>query len=359
MKRKFGTMLLGLMLMASLALPVSAETYEPNITTQMTMKEIRSNPGIVASGIATYDHTDGGEGYLRKKYENETLEEYVGSAKADDCAKSLNMAIENYNNGVQVTWQLYSPEEIEANSELGMVQLYYYPAENPNANYVLLLGGNAGIDTGHLGEALASAYQLHEQGVAVFALRYRSFMDANDDAPMYDTLRALKFIDDHAEQFQVQRENYALLGYSSGGQIVGLVGSDDAKYGYKQLGVPVPAALLMAYPVNDFFEGKLAWSVLVDPGSMKLHYYWKNISDVVTSDYPPTYFWCGKNDSILFWLDWRRQAPKLEKALADAGAEYKVIYYDNADHAVGVGNGTDAEGWLTDAVAFWKEHMHE
>ena len=59
---------------------------------------------------------------------------------------------------------------------------------------------------------------------------------------------------ENADQFGVQRENYALMGFSSGGHIVGLIGSDNEKFGYKAFGLPQPAALLLGYPINDFFE---------------------------------------------------------------------------------------------------------
>lgn len=350
----FAACLCGCMLLP-IAPPASAAEFAADITPDMTMKQLRRNPGITAAGISTYDHMDGGNDYLRRKYENETLEEYVGSEKGADCARSLNMAIENYDRGVQVIWQLYSPEEIAQNPALGMVQLYYYPAQQPDAEYVLVVGGNAGIDSGHLGEALASAYQLHEQGFAVFSLRYRSCIDATDDAPLEDAMRALKFIDDNAEHFGVRRENYALLGYSSGGHILGLLASESPKYGYRQLGVPAPAALLLAYPVNDFLEFKPVYSAYMDPYSLEDHYYWHTVSGEITANYPPTYLWCGRNDNILKMLDWRRQVPAIEKALQCKGVTHTAIYYDNAEHAVGVGQGTDAEGWITDAVAFWRD----
>jgi len=202
-------------LLLSAALPVSAEYLEPDITAEMTMKEVRSDPGIVRSGITTYSHSDANSTVLRKIYENQTLGEYAGSEKIEDTVKSLNMAIDNGNKGIQVTWQLYSEEEIAENPALGMVQLFYFPAEEPNAKYVLAIGGNADITTGELGEAVTSAVSLHEKGYTVFALRYRTFMDASEDASMKDAMRALKFIDEHAEQFSVQREDYALMGFSS------------------------------------------------------------------------------------------------------------------------------------------------
>ena len=33
-----------------------------------------------------------------------------------------------------------------------------------------------------------------------------------------------------------------------------------------------------------------------------------------------------------------------------------LVYYD-ASHSVSAGKGTDAEGWLNEAVAFWEEQV--
>ena len=153
----------------------------------------------------------------------------------------------------------------------------------------------------------------------------------------------------------MQREDYALLGYSSGGHIVGLAASENKKYGYRQLGIPAPAAVILGYPVNDFFELKPVYSVLMDPSKPCGHYYWHTVSGEITSNYPPTYVWCGRNDGTLAGMGWNRQVPEIEKALQDAGVTHQAVYYDNAGHAVGVGHGTEAEGWIADAVAFWEE----
>lgn len=37
------------------------------------------------------------------------------------------------------------------------------------------------------------------------------------------------------------------------------------------------------------------------------------------------------------------------------GVPYVSHVYDNAPHSISTGRGTDAEGWLNEAVAFWEE----
>ena len=344
-----------LCLAAALALPVFAqESGQPDITVRTTMKELRENPSIRASGYYTYS-SEWSE--RDRRYENKTLEEYVGSGAAQDAADAMNLVIENYNNGVQITWQVYSAEEIAENPQLGMVQLYYFPAKTSNANYALIVPGNGGPTTAELNEGAAVAYQLHEEGYAAFVLRYRSFLEASDNAPLNDIANAVRYIEEHAQQFAVQAENYALVGFSSGGQILGLLGSDSETFGYRAFGIPQPAALLLGYPINNFAEVKPVYQVLIDPLTCGWRYYWSNISDVVDEHYTPTFFWYGENDVYLHRMGFWLQGPKLEQALADSGVPYQCLRVKDGPHAVGTARGTDAEGWVQQAVAFWKEQM--
>lgn len=113
----------------------------------------------------------------------------------------------------------------------------------------------------------------------------------------------------------------------------------------------------MAYPVINFNEVKLLYHALMDPGECGWRFYCSSVADVVTDDYPPVYFWYGKNDIILPLMDLRKQGPAFEKALQAHGVPYLMQVYKNAGHSIGTGRGTDAEGWLTEAAAFWEEQV--
>ena len=99
-----------------MALPAFAAEYgEPDITPQTTMGEIRSNPSILGAGVWTYSkeqNLPGTEDWCN----DQTLEKYVSSYVAQDCADGLNLLIRNYNAGVQITYKLYSEQEIAEDS---------------------------------------------------------------------------------------------------------------------------------------------------------------------------------------------------------------------------------------------------
>lgn len=341
----------GLLLAAVLALPAMAQ--EP-ITPQTTMREIREDPAIQASGLYTDIHTwERDMACFKDAHNDETLEEVVGSGSAASCAAGLNLLIENYNAGVQITYKLYTPEEIAAQPSRDHAELYYFPAKEPGARYAVVLSGNALYYSGELRGGVSTAWELHEQGYAVFALRYRIGHEAGNDAPMEDLGRAIQFITAHAGTFDVQPEGYALLGYSSGGQIAGVFG--DGEKGWQKYGVPKPGALLLAYPINNFTVAKPIYTTLLDVDDwMQKHYYDYTLSKLIAPGYPPVFLWYGKSDRILKLFGFTQQGPALQGALEADGVPYEEKVYEKAGHGIGIGLGTDAEGWLNAAVEFWK-----
>ena len=343
-------------LLVLLALPAgaSAEKGEANITPQTTMKELRENPSVKNSGFYTYSQDkDCPPG--QRLWEMTTLEQYTNRYVAQGSANGMNLVIENYNAGVKVTHLFYTMDEIARDPVKAKTALYYFPAKESNAKYVLVIPGSGWNESAELEEGACTAWQLHEMGYAVFVLRYRIWTDAGDNAPLEDIGRALQYIIANAEEFEIQPEHYAIVGYSMGGHLAGLFGTDAV--GYKNYSLPKPEALLLGYPVNNMTFVKGAYRFLQDPCVKEPRYYTMNVSDYITDDYPPTYHWHGKNDLTLAVLNAAEQEPVLEAALVAHNVPHKYIVYNNAPHVCGIGTGTDAEGWLYDAEVFWKEQV--
>ncbi len=222
--RTLRILLAALALLAVLALPAFAEGEkgEANITPQTTMKELRENPSIKGSGLYTYVYVwERDCGFLQNSKDNDTLQQVIGKQSVNSCVAGMNLIIETYNAGTQITYKLFTPEEIAQDKSRDHVELYYFPAEQPNAKYAVVLSGNALFYSGEMRGGVSTAWELHQRGYAVFALRYRIGKEAKDNAPLEDLGRAIQFITANAETFGVRTEDYALLGYSSGGQIAG------------------------------------------------------------------------------------------------------------------------------------------
>ena len=117
----------GLMLGALLAAPARAQA--PYLTTESTVAELHANEGIVGSG---FDSWDRGSLWPEQpwEYANWTLRQYTGDTAADAVA-GLNLIIDNYNKGIQVTYPLYTQEEIAQEPSRADAEIYYFPAEEP------------------------------------------------------------------------------------------------------------------------------------------------------------------------------------------------------------------------------------
>ena len=339
------------LMLGVLAVPASAAS----ITPQTTMKEIRDDPDIKASGLYTYTYVwERDCEKLSTSRDDETLTEVVGKTSAEACAAGLNYLAQVYHDGIRVTYPLYSEEEIAAVPARAHAELYYCPAQQPGAKFAIVLSGNSLYYSGELRGGVSTAWELHEQGYAVFVLRYRIGREAGNNAPMDDLGRAIQFITANAETFGVQPEGYALLGYSSGGQIAGVFG--DAEKGWQKYNVPKPGALLLAYPINNFWLAKPAYTALLDVDDwMQKHYYDYTLSKLIAPDYPPVFLWYGKSDRILKLFGFDQQGPALQSALEIDGVPHEEKVYEDVGHGIGIGLGTDAEGWLNAAVAFWKK----
>ena len=329
----------------------------PNITASTTMGEIRANESLIASGFNTYDRNI----FIPEQpwmYDSWTLEEYLGGT-APDAAQGLNLVIDNYNHGVQVTYKIYTPEEIAADPRKDEVELYYFPAKTENAKYALVVPGNMYEKSAKMREGCSVSYQMHEMGYASFVLRYSVGRDNSDNAAYNDLVRAVQFITEHAEMFGVRPEDYALVGFSAGAHLCGMFGTD--RMGYKNYGLPKPGALLLAYPIVNYMYGKPGFLYVYDgaepgddlaPGD---YYYNIELNAEVTPDFPPTFHWFGRNDRTLGMIFPPLQGPALDRALEQCGVEHKMVVYGRAPHGSGTGTGTDAAGWLYDAVDFWEE----
>ena len=354
-KKMIAAALAAAMLAAS-ALPVGA-LPAPYLTPDTTVAQMRANEGIAGSGFDTWDR---GSLFPEQpwQYGDWTLRRYIGQT-VDDAVAGMNLIIDNYNRGVQVTYPLYTDEEIAADPTRKGVELYYFPGDKPNEKYALVLSGNMFERTARVKEGCSAVAELHRMGYAAFILNYRVGHDLKDNANYQDLVRAVQYITAHAGELQVDPENYALMGFSSGGQLCALFGTD--RMGYQNYGLPKPGALLLAYPILNYAYGKPVLFYLYDraqPGDHLApgdYYYNVEVPAEVTADFPATFQWYGKNDSSLrgFFTQW--QSPALDEALARCGVPHALIVYDEAPHGSANGAGTDAAGWIARAAAFWED----
>ncbi len=270
--------------------------------------------------------------------------------------------------GIETDHKIYSEEEIEKAPQKGTVRLVYMPNDGGNkTKYMLVCPGGGYLNLSTSGEGYCIARKANEAGFTAFVLEYRVGENCSDHAPLEDVARAIKYINENAEKFNVETEGYSLCGFSAGGNLIGLFGTD--KYGYKNYeNISKPAALLMGYPwcnPNDktwnivqyavihglnkrgcgaFLSGDVSSKSL---DTMRVHKH-------VSNDFPATYVMQGDYDIL---VPKKTHADVLVKTLKENNVKVKYDVYHKVNHGCGLCVGGAAEGWIDNAIAFWKEQM--
>lgn len=75
----------------------------------------------------------------------------------------------------------------------------------------------------------------------------------------------------------------------------------------------------------------------------------------VTGAEPPTYACVGTNDGIASYRSMEYYISRIQ----ENGTDAEIQVFDGLRHGFGLGEGTDAEGWLDNAVSFWERNMKE
>ena len=221
--------------------------------------------------------------------------------------------------GETVFYDIYTDEEKAADPAKEDTGLFFFKGE-PGAKFAVCNAGGGFAYVGAMHDSFPHALELAKMGYNAFALIYRPGWDTACE----DLARAITFIFDHADDLEVDTDCYSLWGGSAGARMAAYLGT----YGPAYFGggdLPRPGAVIMQYTGHGEYS---------------------------ESD-PPTYACVGTNDGI---ASWRTMQRRLE-AMSALGIPTEFHVYEGLSHGFGLGTGTVAEGWINDAVSFWKEQM--
>lgn len=221
-----------------------------------------------------------------------------------------------------IFYDIYTDEEKSANPSKENTGLFFFKGEK-NAPFAIINAGGGFSYVGSIHESFPHALYLSQQGYNAFALQYRT---GGGDVACEDLSAAIAFIFEHADELEVNTDNYSLWGGSAGARMAAYLGS----YGTESFGqdaYPRAGAIIMQYTGHN---------------------------DYTTHD-PATYVCVGENDGIASWQTMQRRIQNLKNA--DIDTEFHK--YPSLGHGFGLGIGTSAEGWIDDAIAFWQKQIDE
>lgn len=221
--------------------------------------------------------------------------------------------------GQPVFFDIYTEEEKAADPDKEDTGLFYFPGRQ-GAPFALCSAGGGFAYVGAMQDSLPHALALSQHGYHAFALIYRPGAQSGCE----DLARAISFVYSHAEELGISTDCYSLWGGSAGARLSAWLGSyGPAAFGGDDL--PRPGAVVMQYTGH---------------------------SEYTTAD-PLTFACAGEQDGIANWRVMQRRID----ALAAAGIPVEFHHYPTLGHGFGLGIGTEAEGWLEEAVAFWEAQM--
>ncbi|MDD3220524.1 MAG: prolyl oligopeptidase family serine peptidase [Lachnospiraceae bacterium] len=262
----------------------------------------------------------------RNVSEDMTLEDLSSSSvyvwyshiKPEKTVEIVNTLKEDAEAGNQIFYNIYSESEMEVDPSKQDTGLFFFRG-NPGEKYAIMNAGGGFMYVGAMHDSFPHALEVSKMGYNSFALIYRP------DSPYEDLAAAISFITDHADELQVDPEGYSLWGGSAGARMAATLGNKD--YLGQLTGrtdLPQAAAVIMQYT---------------------------GYTSVSVAD-APTYACVGDKDGI---ANWNIMKTRLE-SLEGLGISTEFHVYEGLSHGFGLGTGTVAEGWLNDAVEFWKKN---
>lgn len=248
---------------------------------------------------------------------------------------------------------LYTKEEIKADpsKEEARVVLFLVGKDAPT---VVICPGGAYEFVSFVNEGIDFAKKFNEKGYNAIIVFYRVSKNAIYPNPMQDLAKAIEFMKNNSEKYNLDKNKFFLCGSSAGGHLVSYFSARYAEFSRFVNGMNLkPAGTILAYPVVSLAEEthELTKRNLLGKNSTKQQQEDKSVDLIADSDYPPTFIWHCEDDKTVPISN----SIRLDKRLTDANVKHKFNIYPEGGHGVGLAIGSSAEGWIEEAVKFIDE----
>jgi acetyl esterase/lipase len=244
---------------------------------------------------------------------------YHSHVDPETVASALNRLIDDASDGQTVFYRFYSEAETQEEPAKTHAGLFFLPGR-PGAPFAVICPGGGFSYVASVHEGFPHAVAISRRGLNAFVLKYR--VGHGGTVATQDLAAAISFIFENAETLGVGTDGYSLWGSSAGARMAAAIGSRGvARYGGDD--VPRPSAVVMAYSA---------------------------LQDHSPHD-PPTFVVVGDQDGIAPPATMQRRV----EALRRSGTAVEYHEFMGVGHGFGLGTGTSAEGWISEAVRFWEE----
>lgn len=234
---------------------------------------------------------------------------------------ALNRMIDDASQGSTTFFDFYSEAQKRTEPSKQHTGLFFFRGK-PGAPFAIIAPGGGFSYVGSVHEGFPYAVEINKKGFNAFVLKYRAGFGVG--VATQDLAAAISYIFDHAETLAVGTKGYSVWGSSAGARMAASIGSHGiAVFGGKML--PKPATVVMAYTGHSDYS----------------------------PDEVPTFALVGEHDGIAPPAIMERRIA----ALSTAGIPTEFHIYRDLGHGFGLGAGTNAEGWVLDAIRFWERFI--
>jgi len=242
-----------------------------------------------------------------------TLLPYHSAVRPAVVVAAMNRMIDATAAGRAVFHRFYDDAAIRLDASKANTGLFFFRGR-PGAPFAIICPGGGFAYVGSLHEGFPYGVEISAAGLNAFVLRYRAGMGGA--VATEDLEAALAYVRRQVGTLDVGTEDFSLWGSSAGARMAASVGSG---------GRSGLAAVIMAYTAFAAY-GRIE---------------------------PPTFAVVGSQDGI---------APPSSMegriaALRGQGVPTELRVIDGVGHGFGLGTGTQAEGWVVDAIRFWRQHF--
>jgi acetyl esterase/lipase len=235
---------------------------------------------------------------------------------------ALNRMVDDANVGRTIFYDVYTNAQRQADPSRKGTGLFFFRGK-PGAPFAVIAPGGGFEYVASLHEGFPYAVEISDRGYNAFVLKYRA--GQGGAVATEDLAAAISYVFRNARSLGVATAGYSLWGSSAGARMVAAIGSHGtARFGGSDL--PKPSALVTLYTGH---------------------------SDLASTE-PPTFVAVGDADRIAPPSIMERRVAALRRA----GTRVEYHKYPGVGHGFGLGVGTNAEGWIADAVRFWAEQIH-
>lgn len=334
------------------------------INSETTIKELREHQ-ILAEFFPYFIYNTAGDGAGNFNDENASLadiEKRNMTWKASDMIYGLNTLVSNKLEFNKIIYNVYSENEVHMDSEKDNVKLICFPSRikrGEKSPWAILASGGAYGAVCSLPESFPVAARLSELGITVFCLNYRvAGGETLFPKPMEDLGAAYKYIESRADDFSIDLDRYIVGGFSAGGHLAACWGT--RKLGYVNYGARKPDMLMLDYPLINVWDTvnampepintmMLSGYLGVDNNEAGCKKY--NVDENVTSDYPTTFIIQAEDDPVVpFW-----NSKQFTQKLYSEKVKFFYLHPHSGGHGFGLGTGTEAAGWVDEAVRYWNK----